>query len=84
MTPARFAAKVEWEGGILEALDYGLAPADVTEGPLRDLWSKLSSLYRQMQPILAEAQRALDDTTGQHDHADENCACGCRDGDDDG
>lgn len=50
MTAAGFAAKVEWEGGVLEALDYGLKhthldPADHEAAALREAWADLERLY---------------------------------------
>ncbi len=60
MTESAFAGKVEWEGGIFEALDYGLKPADVVEGPLREAWTRLYQLWQQISPIADEVNRLLD------------------------
>lgn len=35
MTASGFASKVKWEGGVIEALEYGLKPTDAPEGPIR-------------------------------------------------
>lgn len=83
MTAAYFAKKVDWEGGILEAVDYGLKPEDAPEGPLRDAWAELVAQYALIEPIMRKVQRALDDATGEHCYGDESCRCGCQDGDDD-
>jgi hypothetical protein len=60
MTAADFASKVEWEGGVMEALDYGLKPADAPEGPIRDAWARLYQLWQQLSPIADEVSRLLD------------------------
>lgn len=38
MTKAELADKIEWEGGIVEAIRYGIAADDVPED-IRDLWA---------------------------------------------
>ena len=40
-----FAAKVDWEGGIVGALEYGLLPEDTNDKVLAGLWSELSEAY---------------------------------------
>lgn len=60
MTAADFASKVEWEGGIIDALDYGLKPADAPEGPLRDAWARAYELWQQFEPIAAELNQLFD------------------------
>ena len=60
MTESAFAGKVEWEGGILEALDYGLKPADAPKGPIRDAWARLYQVWQQIEPLVDEVSRLLD------------------------
>lgn len=79
MTAQDFAGKVEWEGGILEAVDYGLKPEDAPEGPLRELWAQLVAQYALIEPIMRKVQRALDDASGEHHFGDDECQCGCLD-----
>ena len=45
-----FAAKVEWEGGVLESLDYGLTKEDVPEGDteLYAAWEALEIAYSKV------------------------------------
>jgi hypothetical protein len=63
MTPAEFAAKVDWEGGTIGALDYGLRadaldPGDEASKALRDAWAALQEVYvEQYEPA---AQRVDD------------------------
>lgn len=60
MTESAFASKVEWEGGIFEALDYGLKPSDAPKGPIRDAWARLCQVWQQISPIADEVSRLLD------------------------
>jgi hypothetical protein len=60
MTESAFASKVEWEGGIFEALDYGLKPSDAPKGPIRDAWARLYQAWQQISPIADEVSRLLD------------------------
>lgn len=48
MTEAEFAAKIEYEGGPLAALEYGLTPEHCAPGELHDLWQNLFRKYEGM------------------------------------
>lgn len=60
MSAADFAGKVMWEGGITEALDYGLKPEDAPEGPIRDAWTRAYALWQQMEPVMHEIDSLLE------------------------
>lgn len=51
---AAVADKIEWEGGIMEALDYGLRTTDMPEGDdeLAEAWDKLATAYRELTPLV--------------------------------
>lgn len=60
MTPADFAAKVAWEGGIEPALDYGLKhtelnPDDAASAKLRTAWAGLETAWREHFKPASEA-----------------------------
>lgn len=62
MTPARFASKVEWEGGVDGALEYGLKhthldPDDPGSAVLRAEWLALEALY---EPFEEQARYVAD------------------------
>lgn len=61
MSAAEFAAKVEWEGGVLEALEYGLTVDDIDLGEveLRGLWGPLQDAYRTLGPLVDAAEAFL-------------------------
>jgi hypothetical protein len=68
MSESAFAGKVEWEGGVTSALDYGLKPADAPEGPIRDAWTRAYQLWQQLDPIISEINLLLDGV----EHGDED------------
>lgn len=52
--------KVDWEGGVLDAIEYGIKPAEVPEGELRDLWTQACALHEQLDPVLERIGKLLD------------------------
>lgn len=56
MSPSRFVHKIEWEGGIIGALDYGLKhthldPEDEKSRELRDKWKKIEEAYAEVDAL---------------------------------
>lgn len=60
MTEQEFAQKIDWEGGILEALGYGLRPDDAPPGELRDAWAELRAAFEDMRPLVRRVEGILD------------------------
>ena len=62
------AGKIEWEGGLLESLDYGIKTADMPEGDteLTEAWAKLEASFRQTR-ALAEVVEAMLPEPGAED-----------------
>jgi len=58
-TPARFesrdalAGKIEWEGDILDALDYGITTEMMPEGDaeLTEAWAKLEASFKETRKL---------------------------------
>lgn len=64
MTPAEFAGKVEWEGGVLDALDYGLRADDLDDSnpELKAAWRDLARRWAEdFEPGLRNVERMLDE-----------------------
>lgn len=65
---ADLAGKIEWEGGLMDALDYGITtdmmPEDDAE--LAEAWAKLEAAFKAVQP-LAEAVEKLLPEPGDED-----------------
>lgn len=63
MNEERFASKVEYEGGIFDALDYGLRSTDLDDqdSDLAVAWEALEKAFDNMRPALAEVERILED-----------------------
>jgi hypothetical protein len=59
MDRERLAAKVEWEGGVLATLDYGLRSDDIADPELRQAWADVESAYRAMTPLVQRVTRLL-------------------------
>ena len=68
---AALAGKIEWEGGILEALDYGIKTEYMPEGDteLTEAWAKLEASFRETAK-LADAVANLLPEPGEDDDDD--------------
>ena len=57
------AAKVEWEGGILGALDYGITADEMPEGDteLAKAWAEMASAYAQLEACMKPVEALLPD-----------------------
>ena len=54
MTKEEFRDKVEWEGGVMEAVDYGLKVTDLPDdvpAKVADAWHRLESALRYIDVI---------------------------------
>lgn len=61
-----FAAKVDHEGGIFGALEYGLKPDDLPPGELKELWSEIYAVFWEddFQELLDDIRDELDEHYG--------------------
>jgi hypothetical protein len=64
MTPEEFADKVEWEGDVIEALEYGLTAEDLVDGPLKTAWGRLEEAWKDFKPALDAVEELLDEARG--------------------
>jgi hypothetical protein len=64
------AFKIEWEGGLMESLDYGIHTADMPEGDteLTGAWERLEASYRETAKLAGVVQALLDEP-GEEDEA---------------
>ena len=60
-TEKEFAQKIDWEGGVIDALEYGLKSTDVEPGDLRDAWKTLQYWWDHLEGDLSVVQRMIDD-----------------------
>lgn len=68
-TPDRFpdraalAAKIEWEGGLEESLNYGITAAWMPEGDvaLTEAWTRLDAAHTALQEPLSAVRALLPD-----------------------
>ena len=68
---AALAGKIEWEGGVMEALDYGIKTEDMPEGDteLIEAWDRLATAYHELEPLADAVAKLLpepgDDEDGE-------------------
>lgn len=58
-TARELAQKVEWEGGPLDAVEYGIHADEIDDPELRELWRKLETDYRKLWPLVSEIESRL-------------------------
>jgi hypothetical protein len=57
-----FAGKVEWEGGIEEALHYGLKSTDIDDNPeLALAWADMEATWKVFQHTVRRVEELLPD-----------------------
>ena len=65
------AAKVSWEGGLMEALDYGITTDMMPEGDaeLTEAWAKLEASFRETSKLADAVEELLagDDAATRED-----------------
>jgi hypothetical protein len=56
------ASKIEWEGGVLESVDYGITVSDMPEGDteLEDLWAEMEPAYEKAAELARKVAQILD------------------------
>lgn len=59
MSSARLARKIEFEGGVLAALEFGVRAEDIEDPRLRSLWQKIETRYRSLTPLVTEISQEL-------------------------
>jgi len=55
------AAKVEWEGGVIEVFRHGaFNEVDFEDTELGEKWAKALALFKELEPILDEIEESLE------------------------
>jgi len=72
MTPIDLANKIEWEGGILEVIDYGLGPDDLddSDSGLKFAWVALCRAYPSVEELRQEVMDRLPDPELEEENYD--------------
>lgn len=54
--------KIEWEGGLIDSLEYGIGTTDMPEGDteLTEAWTRLADAWRALEPFAEAVQDMLD------------------------
>jgi hypothetical protein len=60
---AALAGKIEWEGGLMESLDYGITTEMMPEGDaeLTEAWAKLEASYKETAKLAEAVGKLLPD-----------------------
>ncbi len=63
LSVADVAAKVEWEGGLVETIAYyGLPASEIADPRLAELWATAATAFdAHLLPVLDEIERLLDE-----------------------
>ena len=61
MTPQDLLSKIEWEGGIIEAIAYGINSTEVPES-VETLWRLAEEAYDTIEPLGFQIERALEES----------------------
>lgn len=56
------ANKIEWEGGIISALEYGIHADDIEDEELANLWEQLEQAYNPVHKLII----LIEDFLGEH------------------
>jgi hypothetical protein len=59
MTNENLAAKIGWEGGVIETLDYGLRSDEIADPELRALWVKAQQHFKELRFVADKIEEAL-------------------------
>jgi hypothetical protein len=59
---ADLLAKIEWEGGVIAALEYGIKTADMPEGDteMEQAWRKLEDAWNDLDPIVDAVEKLVE------------------------
>lgn len=59
MNDSEFAALVDEEGGILEAIDRGVTADDLQDGDVKDAWNRVDYAFDELQSAITELEDLL-------------------------
>ena len=55
----RLTRKVDWEGGIIAALDYGIRSEQIADPEIAALWHEAEAIYDALAPVLLDLDRRM-------------------------
>lgn len=55
----RLAEKVDWEGGVIEALEYGIRSGDIADPEVATVWRRVEQLWSELRPAVRQIERTL-------------------------
>jgi hypothetical protein len=52
---------VDWEGGIIATLDYGIRSEQIADPEVAAMWHEAEKIYDELAPVLVELDRRMRD-----------------------
>ncbi len=62
-TKNELARKVRWEGGALDAIEYGIRSEQIDDPDMQALWRELEERYRALTPLVISIEIELQQAT---------------------
>jgi hypothetical protein len=59
MNNERLATKVDWEGGVLPAITYGIRANQIADPEIAALWSEAEKTHALLEPVIRDIERRL-------------------------
>lgn len=59
-TNASLLTKINWEGGIMDALDYGISPDDIEDPKVASIWRDIQDHYLDLEPMIDDLMEILE------------------------
>ena len=59
LTNVVLAKKVEWEGGVIGALEFGIRSDQITDPEVRRMWKEVEEAYLSLTPMVSKLNRRL-------------------------
>lgn len=55
----QLAYKIQWEGGVLDAIEYGIKADEIEDVEIRALWDEVETGYRRLWPLIHEIEMQI-------------------------
>jgi hypothetical protein len=59
MTNDELVQKIDWEGGITDAIDYGLRPEDIDDPKVALLWEQARDALKMFQSLATQIENII-------------------------
>jgi hypothetical protein len=67
LSAAQLVAKVEWEGGVLDTIEYGIHSDEIADEGLASAWAEAEAAHTQLTKVVERITKLLDAHTGDRE-----------------